>query len=89
MVSVGGGSGCEVLIVEPHKPSDVFLVPLSTGVLSELKIVTSFLVKSVEQLEPHIYPIERRLVLFRFEYAWTCVAVDGNIGRVICLESVT
>ena len=89
MVVLIGGSVCEVSIITSHKPSYLFLIPLSTGVLSELKMVTSFLVKSVEQLEPHIYPIERRLVLFRFKYAWTCVAVDGNIGRCICLESVT
>ena len=88
MVSVGGGSGCEVLIVEPHKPSDVFLVPLSTGVLYEFKMVTYLFVKSAEQLESHICPIERRLALFRFGYAWDCVAVDGNIGRGRCPEIV-
>ena len=88
MVTVGGGSGCEVFIVTSHKPSDVFLVPLSTGVLSELKMGTSFFVKSAEQLESHSCPIERRLALFRFGYVWDCVAVDGNIGRGRCRESV-
>ena len=42
MVAVRGGSGCEFSNVTSHKPLDVFLVPLSTGVLSELKMVMSF-----------------------------------------------
>ena len=45
MFEVRGGLVCEVSFVIPHKPSDVFLVPLSTGVLSELKMVKSFFVK--------------------------------------------
>ena len=81
MVSVGGGSGCEVFIVTSHKPSDVFLVPFSTGVLSEFKMVTSFFVKIVEQLESHSFLVERRLSLLRFGYVWACVAVDVDIGR--------
>ena len=51
---------CDYFIVTPHKPSDVFLIPLSTGVLSELKIVTLFFVKSEEKYESHSFPIERR-----------------------------
>ena len=88
MVVVGGGSGCEVSNMKSHKPSGVFLVPLSTGVLSELKMVTSFFVKSVEQLESHSCPIERRLALLRSGYGWACVAVDGNIGIVWSPEIV-
>ena len=88
MVEGWGGSDCEVSIVTPHKLSDVFLVLLNTGVLSELKMVTSFFVKSAEQLESNSYTIERRLVLFRFGYVWACMDADGNIGRVRCLESV-
>ena len=88
MVAVRGGLGCEVSILVSHKPSDVFLFLLSTGVFSGLKMMTSFFVKSAEQLESHICPIERRLALFRFGYAWDCVAVDGNIGRGRCPEIV-
>ena len=88
MFAVGVGSGCEVPIVTPHKLSDVFLVPFSSRCLYELKMVTSFFVKSEEQLESQSCPIERRLALLRFVYAWTCVAVDGNIGRGRCRESV-
>ena len=60
------GSGCEVSIVTSHKPSDVLLITLSTGVLYELKIVTSFFVKSAEQFKSHSFPIERRLEFFKF-----------------------
>ena len=88
MVSVKGGSGYEVSIVTSHKPSDMLLLPLSTGVFSELKMVAYFFVKSKEQLESHSFQIEGRLALLRFRYAWACVATDGNIGRCMCPESV-
>ena len=88
MIAVRVGSGCEVSIVTPHKPSDVFLISLITGFFSELKMVTFFFVKSVEQLESHSCLIEIRLALFRFRYTWACVDVDGNIGRCRCPESV-
>ena len=88
MVAVRGGLGCEVSIVTSLKPSDVLIFPLSKGVLSELKMVTSFFFKSTEQLESHSCTIERRLALFRFVYEWACVDVDGNIRRSICPESV-
>ena len=88
MVAVGVASGCEVPNVTSHKPLDVLLVPLSTGVLSELKMMMSFFVKSVEQLESHSCPIERRLAIFSFECVLACVAADGKIGRGMCPESV-
>ena len=49
MFEVRGGLFCEVSSVAPHKTSDVFLVPLSTGFLYELKMVKSFFVKSLEK----------------------------------------
>ena len=76
-----GGLGYEVSIVIYHKPADVFPITLSVELLSELKMLMSFFVKSVEKFESHSYPIERRLALFKFGHAWDCVAVDGNIGR--------
>ena len=66
----------------------MFVVPLSTGVLSELKMVTYFFVKSTEQFESNSCPIERRMELLMFGSAWDCVAVDGNIGRGRCPEIV-
>ena len=83
-----GGLGCEVSIVKSHKPSDVFLFPLSIGVLSELKMLTLFFMKIAEQLESHSYLIERRMALFRFRYVRDCVAVDGNIVRGRCPKIV-
>ena len=88
MVAVRGGSGCELSIVISHKPSYVFLVPLNTVFLSELKIVTSLFVKSDNQLESRSCPIEMSLAFFRFVYTWACVDFDGNIGRGGCPESV-
>ena len=82
MVAVRGGSGFEVSIVTSHKLLDVFLVPLSTGFLSELKMVTYFFVKIAEKFESHSFPIERSMALFRFGYVWACVDFDGNICRV-------
>ena len=55
-------SGCDYLIVTSHKPSYVFIITLSTGVLSELKMVPPFFEKSAEQSDSHSCPIERRLV---------------------------
>ena len=67
----------------------LFMNPVSTlSSMYEFKMVTYLFVKSAEQLESHICPIERRLALFRFGYAWDCVAVDGNIGRGRCPEIV-
>ena len=82
-----GGLCREVSIATSHKTSDVLLVPLSTVILSELKIAASFFL-SAEQFESHSCPIETRLVILRFVYALICVAVDGNIGRGRCPESV-
>ena len=87
MVAVRGGLGCEVSISVSHKPSEVLLFLLSTGVFSGLKMMTSFFVKSAEQLESHSFLIERRLTIFRIGYVWACVAVDVNIGRGRCPES--
>ena len=86
MVAVRVGSGYEFSIVTSHKLWYMFLVPLSIGVLSQLKMATSFFVKSVEQLESHICPIERMLELLRFRYVSVCVAVDGDMGRGRCPE---
>ena len=61
MAVVIGGLGFEVSIVESHKPLVVFLIPLSTGVLSELKMMTSFFVKIAEQFESHSFPIDSRI----------------------------
>ena len=88
MVSEGSGSGCKVQIATSHKLSDMLLVPLSTGVLSQLKIIFSFFVKNAEQLESHGCPIERMLALLGFVYVWACVVIDGNIGRGGCPGSV-
>ena len=88
MVAVRCVSGCEDLSVTYHQSSDVFLIPLSTGVFYELKMVKSFFVKNAEQSELHSYPIERRLALFKFGHAWACVDSYGNIGRFIFPESV-
>ena len=85
MVSVRGGLGSEFSIVASHKPSGVLLIPLSAVILSELKMVTSFFVKGVDQLEFHSCPIEKSLVIFRFGYSWACVDSDGNLGRGIFL----
>ena len=79
---------CKVSIVTSYKPLYVILIPLSTGFFSELKIVAPFLVKSADKLESHRYPIKNRLELLRFGYVWACVAIDGNIGRGKCPESV-
>ena len=86
MVAVIGGLGSEFSIVTPHKPSDMFLIPFSTGFLSELKMVTSFFLKIAEQFESHSCPIERRLAIFKFGYVWSCLAIDGKIGRGRCPE---
>ena len=51
-------------------------------------MVTSFCVKSVYRLESHSCPIEGRLAILRFVYAWACVAVDGKIGIDRFPESV-
>ena len=77
-------SGCDVSIVTYYYPYNVFLVPLSTGVFSELKMTTSLFVENAEQFESHSFPIERKLTLFKFGYSWACVYVDGNIGRGTC-----
>ena len=45
MVAVRGGLGCEVSIVTSHKSLGVFLVPFSTRILSELKMVAYFSLK--------------------------------------------
>ena len=85
---VGDDSGCGDVIVTSQRPSGVLRFPFSTGVLSELKMVTSFFVKSMEQSELHSCTIERRMAIFRFVYVWACVASDGNFGRVKWPESL-
>ena len=42
-------SGCYDVIVTYHKPSDVLRFTFSTGVLSELKMVTPVFVKITDQ----------------------------------------
>ena len=42
-------SGCDDVIVTTQSPSDLLCFPLNTGLFSELKMVTYFFVKSVEQ----------------------------------------
>ena len=49
VVAIGDDSGWDDAIVTSQSPSYVFRFPLSTGLLSEFKMVTSFFVKSVEQ----------------------------------------
>ena len=56
--------------------------------LYELKMVTSFFVKSAEQSELYSCPIERRLTLLRFGYVWACAADGDNAEGVKWLESV-
>ena len=82
MGAVRYDSGFYYVIVAYQRTSDVFLFPLITGVLSELKMVTSFFVIISEQSESHSCPIEKSLVLFIFVYEWDCVAAYGNAGRV-------
>ena len=74
MVAVGGYSGCEVSIVTYYKPSGVFLVSLSIGVLSELKMVTPLFVKIAEQLESHSCPIENEAGFFEIRI---CLGLCG------------
>ena len=81
MGTVGDDSGCYNLISTSQMPSYVFRFLFSTIIFSELKIVTSFSVKSVEQSEFHICPIYMMLVIFKFGYEWDCVDADGNVGR--------
>ena len=71
------------MIVKSQGPSYIFLIPLRTGVLYKLKMVTSFFVKSADQSRLHSCTIERMLALFRFGYMRAFVAADGNIGRYI------
>ena len=89
MVVVGGGSGCEFSITTSHKPLNVLRVPLRTGLLSELKMVASFFVKSAEKLESPSCLIEGRLAILSFVYAWFCVDVYCKIRRGRCIESVS
>ena len=89
MVVVGGDSGCCDVIVIFYRPLYVLRFLLSTGMLSALKMVTSFFVKSADQVESHICPIGRRLALFRFGYAWACVDADGNFRRGKCPKGVS
>ena len=49
VVTVGDDSGCDDVIATSQRPPYVSCFLLSTGVLSELKMVTSFFVKNVEQ----------------------------------------
>ena len=69
------------MIVKSQGPSYIFLIPLRTGVLYKLKMVTSFFVKSADQSRLHSCTIDIRLDLFRFIYAWDCVAACGNVDR--------
>ena len=81
-------SGFEDLIITYHKLSNVFLILFSTELFSELKMVASFFVKSVKQLESQKSPIDSSLEIFKFVYVWDFVAADGKIGRGICPESL-
>ena len=85
---VGVNSVWDDVIVTSQRLLGVLLFPLSTRVLYKLKMVTSFLVKSVEHSESQSCPIERRLVLIIIEYFWACVAAGGNVDRVKWMESV-
>ena len=78
---MGVNTGCDGAIVASQSPLYVLLFSLSTGVLSGLKMVKSFFVKIVEQLESHSCTIDRSLVLLRFGYEWDCVDYGGNIDR--------
>ena len=80
--------GYNDLIVTPYKTSDMFLITLSTGFLYELKIVTSFFLKSAEKSESHSCTIEGRLELFRFLYVWNFVSAYAKIGIGRCPENV-
>ena len=60
----------------------MFYFLLSTGLLYELKMVTSFFVKSAEQSELYSFPIERRLTLLIYVYVWNCAADGGNFKGV-------
>ena len=79
---------CNDLIFTSHNPSDMFLITLSTGLLYELKIVTSFFVKSADKSESHSCTIEGRLELFRFLYVWNFVSSYYKIGIGRCPENV-
>ena len=46
---VENDAGCDNDIVTSQRPPDVFISTLSTGVLSELKTVTFFFLKSAEK----------------------------------------
>ena len=85
---MGDDSGSSDVIVTYQRPSDIFLIPLSTGVLSELKIGMSLFLKSAEKPELHSCPIESRMNIFRFGYVWDCKDSNGNVGRGRSPESV-
>ena len=65
---MGDDSGYYDVIVTSERPSHVFRFPLSTGVLSKLKMATYFFVKRADQSELQSCYIDMRLVLFRFGY---------------------
>ena len=66
MDAVGNDSVCGDLIFIYLSPSYVLLITSSTGVLYELKIVTSLFVKIVDQSYLNSCLVERRLALFWF-----------------------
>ena len=66
---VGGHAVFYDEIFMSQRPLDAFNFLFRTGVLSELKIVTSFFVKSVDRSELHSCLFESSLVLLRFGYA--------------------
>ena len=78
---MGVNSDCYGVIFTPQSPLYVFNFTLSTGMLSELKIMTSFFVKSVEQSELHSCLIERRMFILIFVYEWDCVATGVKVER--------
>ena len=61
-------AGCGDDIITFQTPLDVFSFLLSIGVLSNLKIVTLFFVKSSEQSELRSCTIESRLDLLIYIY---------------------
>ena len=84
---VGDDSGCDDVIVISQRPYDVFRFPLSTGVLSELKMMTSFFIKSAEKSKSYSCPIGKGIDLLRFGYAWAFSDAGGNVERDKCIES--
>ena len=82
MVLVRGGSGYEVSIVTTHKPYNVLLISLSTGFLSELKMVTSLLWTARSNLNHTVFLLREgwcSLSLDMHDIVWLLMVTLGEV----------